>query len=69
MRAIAEKYDAIPAEVALNWLLKDNDVIPIPGAKKISHVETNIHATTWELTNKEYDKLTKLSDELELNTF
>ncbi len=69
MRAIAKKYDAIPAEVAINWLLKDNDIIPIPGAKKISHIESNIHATTWELTREEYDKLTRISNELELNTF
>jgi aryl-alcohol dehydrogenase-like predicted oxidoreductase len=36
MRQIAEKHDASAAEVAINWLLKEKDIIPIPGAKKES---------------------------------
>ncbi|HUU78362.1 MAG TPA: aldo/keto reductase [candidate division Zixibacteria bacterium] len=69
MREIAENHDVTPAEVAINWLLKDNDIIPIPGAKKRSHVECNIHATEWKLTKDEHSRLTKITDDLELNTF
>ena len=38
---------ATRAEVAINWLLKEEDIIPIPGAKKKSQIESNIHATQW----------------------
>ncbi len=69
MRAIAEKHDVSPAEVTINWLLKDNDIIPIPGAKKKNHIESNIHATKWELTKRELDKLTKITDDIDLNWF
>ncbi|MFW9924509.1 MAG: aldo/keto reductase, partial [Candidatus Thorarchaeota archaeon] len=69
MNEFAEKYEVSPAEIALNWLLKDDDIIPIPGAKKIEHIETNIHATQWHLTKEEIAQLTKLTDNLELNTF
>ncbi len=69
MREIAENHNVTPAEVAINWLLKDNDIIPIPGAKKISHIESNIHASQWKLTKEEYSQLTKITDDLELNWF
>lgn len=67
MRQIAQEHDVSPAEVALNWLLKENDIIPIPGAKKKSQIESNIHATQWNLTKDEISLLTTISDDLELN--
>ncbi|NHJ05242.1 MAG: aldo/keto reductase [Candidatus Heimdallarchaeota archaeon] len=69
MKDIAENHEVTPAQVAMNWLLKDEDIIPIPGAKKISHIESNIESTKWKLTKEEYSQLTKITDELELNTF
>ncbi|MGC9779553.1 MAG: aldo/keto reductase [Candidatus Heimdallarchaeota archaeon] len=67
MRDIAENHDVSPAEVAINWLLKDDFVIPIPGAKKRSHIESNIHATKWRLTKDEISRLNTVTDNLELN--
>ncbi len=67
MRQIAKKNDVSPAEVAINWLLKDKDIIPIPGAKKKSQIESNIHATQWNLTKDEISRLTTLTNDLELN--
>lgn len=69
MREIAENHDGTSAEVALNWLLKEKDIIPIPGAKKKMHIESNIHATQWKLTKDEYSQLTKITNDLELNWF
>jgi myo-inositol catabolism protein IolS len=67
MREIAKKYDVCPAEVAINWLLKDKDIIPIPGAKNKSQLKVNIHATKWNLTKDEMVQLTNSSNNLELN--
>jgi diketogulonate reductase-like aldo/keto reductase len=67
MRQIAKEHRAGPAEVAINWLLKDEDVIPIPGAKTKSQIESNIHATQWRLKKDEISRLTAISDSLELN--
>ncbi len=66
MRQIAEEHDASPAEVAINWLLREKDIIPIPGAKKKSQIETNIHATQWCLKKDEISRLTAITDNLEL---
>ncbi|MHA2074338.1 MAG: aldo/keto reductase [Candidatus Hodarchaeales archaeon] len=67
MRQIAKENDVSPAEVAINWLLKDKDIIPIPGAKKKSQIENNIHATQWNLTKDEISRLTTITNNLELN--
>lgn len=67
MRQIAEEHDVSPAEVAINWLLKEKDIIPIPGAKKMSQIESNIHATQWCLRKDEISRLTAITDSLELN--
>lgn len=67
MRQIAKEHDVSPAEVAINWLLKERDIIPIPGAKNKSQMESNIHATKWNLTKDEILRLTNISNNLELN--
>ena len=68
VRQIAEEHEVSPAEVAINWLLKE-DIIPIPGAKKESQIESNIHATQWCLRKDEIVRLTAITDSLELNWF
>lgn len=67
MREIAENHDVSPAEIAINWLLKDKEVIPIPGAKKRSQIESNIHATQWRLSKDEISRLNAITDNIELN--
>jgi len=67
IRQIAEEHDVGPAEVAINWLLREEDIIPIPGAKKKSQIESNIHATQWCLRKDEISRLTAITDNLELN--
>ncbi|HUT79776.1 MAG TPA: aldo/keto reductase [Candidatus Bathyarchaeia archaeon] len=67
LKQIAKNHDVSPSEVAINWLLKDDDIIPIPGAKKRSHIESNIHATEWKLTKDEISQLSAMTDNLELN--
>lgn len=50
--AIAEAHGCTPAQVALAWLsLRGNDVIPIPGTKRIERLEENVGALDVELTD------------------
>ncbi len=45
VRAIADEVGATPAQVALAWLLtKGEDIVPIPGTKRVSRVEENTAA-------------------------
>ncbi|MBF4561860.1 aldo/keto reductase [Microbacterium sp. VKM Ac-2870] len=48
---IAQDAGATPAQVALAWLLaQDEHIAPIPGTRKLSRVEENIGAVDLELT-------------------
>jgi aryl-alcohol dehydrogenase-like predicted oxidoreductase len=43
--ALASAYDATPAQVALAWVLAQGEqVIPIPGTKRVSRLEENAAA-------------------------
>lgn len=51
---LAEKKGCTPAQLALAWLLKQgNEVIPIPGTKKIKYLEENWSALKVELSDDE----------------
>ncbi len=49
---IAERKKAIPAQIALAWLLAQKPwIVPIPGTRKLSRLEENIGAVAVELTS------------------
>lgn len=57
---IAEKYNATTAQIALAWLLKRADnILLIPGTKSVQHLEENLAAGEIELTDEEFDQLSK----------
>ncbi len=59
---IAKQKNAKPGQIALAWLLhKGDDIVPIPGTKRISYLEENIAAAALELTA---DEMTKLDEAL-----
>ncbi|ELR96319.1 aldo/keto reductase [Gloeocapsa sp. PCC 73106] len=44
---LAQKYQKTPAQIALNWLISQNNVIPIPGVKNAQQVRENAGAAMW----------------------
>ena len=51
LRAIAERKNATPAQIALGWLLAQKSwIVPIPGTTKLSRLEENLGAISVELT-------------------
>jgi len=63
LKKYAEKYNASPAQVALNWLIHfhGDTVVAIPGATKISQAEQNIGAMTFKLEKDELAHLDEVS--------
>jgi aryl-alcohol dehydrogenase-like predicted oxidoreductase len=57
MREIGQKHDKTPAQVALNWLISQGNVIPIPGAKNADQARQNAGALGWSLDPDEFTKL------------
>jgi aryl-alcohol dehydrogenase-like predicted oxidoreductase len=59
---VAREVGATPAQVALAWLLaKGDDIVPIPGTKRVSRVEENIAADGIQLSAEQIDKLDNLA--------
>ena len=54
---IGEQYGRTPAQVALNWLIAQGNVIPIPGAKTAEQVRQNAGALGWSLADSEMAQL------------
>ena len=51
VRAVADAKRATPGQVALAWLLaQGDDVVPIPGTKRVRYLEENAAAAAVELT-------------------
>ena len=61
LRQLAEKYNRTPAQVALNWLMAQEGVIPIPGAKTALQAQQNAGAGGWKLTPEEIVRLEEVS--------
>ena len=52
--------DATPSQLALAWLLKRSPVmLPIPGTSKVAHLEENVAAADIELSDDEFETLSK----------
>lgn len=57
LRQIGEKYERTCAQVALNWLIAQGGVAPIPGAKNAEQARQNAAALGWEMTAEEKEQL------------
>lgn len=53
LREIGERYGKTPAQVALRWLIENDTVLPIPGAKNRQQATANAAALTFQLTQDE----------------
>ena len=51
--AVARELDATPGQVALAWLLaQGDDIVPIPGTKRVSYLEENVAADAIVLSDE-----------------
>jgi aryl-alcohol dehydrogenase-like predicted oxidoreductase len=55
---IAEEHDAKPSQIAIAWVLsRGEDVVPIPGTKRVKYVEENVAASDIRLTEDDLERL------------
>jgi aryl-alcohol dehydrogenase-like predicted oxidoreductase len=60
---IADRYEATPAQIALNWLLhmQGDKVVAIPGASNVDHAQQSAQAMNFTLADDEMTHLDQLS--------
>lgn len=53
LKQVAERHNRSISQVALNWLLRTNDIVPIPSARDVNQAEENVGAINFRLTEKD----------------
>jgi len=67
IKAVADKKGATVGQVSLAWLLKQGDnVIPIPGTKRVKIIEENAGALKVELTKEEVEEIRQAAEKAEV---
>lgn len=67
IKAIAERKQATPAQVALAWLLAQKPwIMPIPGTTKLHRLEENIGAVDLELTTDDLSEIDREASKIEV---
>ena len=62
VKEIAESHKAAPGQVALAWLLaQGEDIVPIPGTKRLKYLEENAAAVHVSLTPADLSRLDALA--------
>jgi len=70
LHEVGAKHGKTPAQVALNWLMRQpGTVVPIPGAKSASQAGENAGAAGWKLTPAEVRRITDAATALRLDLF
>jgi len=66
--SIAKKKNCTPGQLTLAWLLaQGNDIIPIPGTKKIKYLEENLGALNVNLSDSEEKEIRALVEKAEVH--
>ncbi|GAB3599730.1 aldo/keto reductase [Angustibacter peucedani] len=67
VKVVAARLDATPGQVALAWLLAQGEqVVPIPGTRRISRLDENLGAADLELTTEDLAELDDASTQVKI---
>lgn len=67
IKRIGDAHQRTPTQVALNWLISQQNVVAIPGVKRPSNVTDNAGAADWRLTASEISALTEAAELIHFN--
>ena len=56
---LAEKYNKTPAQIAINWLISQKNVITLSKTSTIKHLKENLGAIGWTMDKNDIEKLRK----------
>jgi 2,5-diketo-D-gluconate reductase B len=58
---IAENYGKSPAQIALRWLIEQENVVAIPKASSREHLESNFDIFDFHLSDEDFDRIDALN--------
>ncbi|KAJ0107294.1 hypothetical protein J7T55_015759 [Diaporthe amygdali] len=66
-QSIAEKKGCTAGQLTLAWMMKEEDIFPIPGTKKLKYLEENLGANEVDLSDEEYAEVRQAVDNAEVH--
>ncbi|MDB9518826.1 aldo/keto reductase [Roseofilum reptotaenium CS-1145] len=60
---MCEKYAKSPAQIAINWLISQPNVVTLSTMRTLEHLEENLGALGWEMEAEDIEKLRSLFPE------
>lgn len=54
---IAKKYNKTPAQVAINWLTSQDNVVTLSKSSNLNHLKENLGAIGWQMDSKDIEAL------------
>jgi aryl-alcohol dehydrogenase-like predicted oxidoreductase len=65
---VAERKKATPAQIALAWLLAQKPwIVPIPGTRRMDHLEENLGAVNVQLTPADLSEISTALSEIKVH--
>ncbi|MEO0456935.1 MAG: aldo/keto reductase [Cyanobacteria bacterium P01_A01_bin.114] len=61
LEQVGAAHERTPAQVALNWLIGQGGVVPIPGAKNAGQATQNAGALGWEMSLAEREEIDRVT--------
>jgi diketogulonate reductase-like aldo/keto reductase len=59
LQSIGRKYGKTAVQVVLNWYVGIDNLVPIPKAGRIDHVEENAGAMGWRLSKEDWEAISR----------
>lgn len=66
MKEIAKSYDKTASQVALRWLIEQENVVAIPKSKSRQHLEENFAVFDFQLTDEDFERIDQLDKSMRL---
>jgi len=58
---ISKKYNKTPAQIALNWLVMQDNVVSVPKASSKQHIDENLDALSFEIESDDIEELNQIT--------
>jgi diketogulonate reductase-like aldo/keto reductase len=55
--AMSEKYHKTPAQIAINWLISQPNVVTLSKMTRLAHMEENLGALGWQMEDQDIERL------------
>lgn len=57
MKEMCDKYNKTPSQIAINWLISQNNIVTLSKTRNKKHLDENLGAIGWEMEKKDIEKL------------